>query len=180
MGFVDGSIPRPDQTSDTYMAWLRCDTMIKGWLTTAMEKDIRGSVKYSNTSIEIWSNIREQFGKESAPRAYMLKQSLTMTRQEGASVSTYYIKFRSLWDEIQTVFPPPRCTCGNCLCDVGKKDEGIWEKERMYEFLMGLDMEFTSIRTHLLSMKPNPTLGEAFCLASEDEQQRSIASSMRS
>ncbi|XP_076898288.1 uncharacterized protein LOC143551827 [Bidens hawaiensis] len=128
MGFVDGSIPRPDQMSYTYTAWLLCDTMIKGWLTTAMEKDIQGSVKYANTYIEIWSDLRKRFGKESAPHAYVLKQSLTITRQEGASVSTYYTKLLSLWDEIQTVLSPPRCICGKCSCDVGKKDEVIWRE----------------------------------------------------
>ncbi|XP_076952718.1 uncharacterized protein LOC143626540 [Bidens hawaiensis] len=176
MGFVDGSIPKPDQTKDTYMPWLRCDAMIKGWLTIAMEKEIRGSVKYANTSLEIWSDLRERFGKESAPRAYELKQALTMIRQEGSSVSTYYTKLRSLWDEIQTVLPPPSCNCGNCSCEVGKKMREFKEKEQLFEFLMGLDSEFTTIRTHLLSMKPGPTLGEAYRLASEDEQQRSIAS----
>jgi hypothetical protein len=49
MGFVDGTIPKPDQKHDTYMAWMRCDAMIKGWLTTSMEKTIRGSFKYANT-----------------------------------------------------------------------------------------------------------------------------------
>ncbi|XP_076948098.1 uncharacterized protein LOC143620269 [Bidens hawaiensis] len=180
MGFVDGSMSKPDQTKDKYMAWLRCDAMIKGWLTTTMKKDIRGSVKYANTSFEIWSDLRERFGKESEPQAYELKQSLTMTRQDGSSVSTYYTKLRSLWDEIQTVLPPPRCNCGNCTCDIGKKVTEFKDKERLYEFLMGLDIEFTTIRTHLLSMKPTPTLGEAYRLTSEDEQQRGIATAKRS
>ncbi|XP_076957347.1 uncharacterized protein LOC143632812 [Bidens hawaiensis] len=153
--------------------------MIKGWLTTVMEKDIRGSVKYANTALEIWSDLRERLGKESAPRAYELKQSLTMVRQDGSSVSTYYTKLRSLWDEIQTVLPPPRCNCGNCSCNVGKKMKEFRKKEQLYEFLMGLDTEFTTIRTHLLSMKPGPTLGEAYRLASVDEQQRNIASAKR-
>ena len=63
------------------MAWMRCDAMIKGWLTTAMEKDIRSSVKYATTSSEICNDLLEQFGKESAPRAYELKQILTGTQQ---------------------------------------------------------------------------------------------------
>ncbi|XP_076895646.1 uncharacterized protein LOC143548333 [Bidens hawaiensis] len=108
MGFVDGSIPKPDQSKDMYMPWLRCYAMIKGWLTTAMEKEIRGSVKYATSSLEIWSDLRERFGKESAPCAYELKQDLTLIRQDGSSISTYYTKLRSLWDEIQTVLLPPR------------------------------------------------------------------------
>ncbi|KAK1414483.1 hypothetical protein QVD17_30228 [Tagetes erecta] len=69
MGFVDGTIPKPEKEAGNYMQWMRCDAMIIGWLTTAMDKDIRGSVKYANASSEIWKDLKERFGKESAPRA---------------------------------------------------------------------------------------------------------------
>ena len=99
--FVDGSIKRPDKSSKDYMAWMRVDAMIKGWLTTAMEKEIRSSVKYASTTSEMWSDLRERFGKESAPRAYELKNKIAASHQDGATVSAYYTKLRSLWDEIQ-------------------------------------------------------------------------------
>nr|GEX68162.1 hypothetical protein [Tanacetum cinerariifolium] len=76
---------------------MRCDAMIKGWLTTAMEKGIRDNVKYANTSSEIWSDLKERFGKESAPRVYELKKKITATRQEGSSVSTYYTRLRTAY-----------------------------------------------------------------------------------
>ena len=49
-GFIDGSIKKPEMKSDKYLPWMRCDAMIKGWLTTAMEKEIRNSVKYAKTA----------------------------------------------------------------------------------------------------------------------------------
>ncbi|KAL6568701.1 hypothetical protein OROHE_004385 [Orobanche hederae] len=89
MGFVNGLIKAPeDEASNKYMLWMRCDAMIKGWLTTAMEKNIRSSVKYARTAAEIWTDLEERFGKESAPRAYELKRTLTSTQQEGNTVST--------------------------------------------------------------------------------------------
>nr|GEW79612.1 hypothetical protein [Tanacetum cinerariifolium] len=75
----------------------------------------------------------EKFGKESAPKAYELKQSLATTRQDG--------------------------------------------KERTYEFLMGLDDQFSVIKTQILAMKPTPDLSAVYYLVAEDEQQRTIASS---
>ena len=65
--------------SDKYLPWMRCDAMIKGWLTTAMEKEIRNSVKYAKTATEIWQDLKERFGKESAPKAYELKQAMNNT-----------------------------------------------------------------------------------------------------
>nr|GEX82373.1 putative Gag-pre-integrase domain, Gag-polypeptide of LTR copia-type [Tanacetum cinerariifolium] len=44
-GFIDGSIKKSETKSDKYLPWMRCDVMIKGWLTTAMEKEIRNTMK---------------------------------------------------------------------------------------------------------------------------------------
>ncbi|KAJ0436650.1 hypothetical protein HanHA300_Chr16g0593141 [Helianthus annuus] len=103
------------------MLWLRCDAMIKGWLTTSMDKEIRISVKYANSAEEIWKDLHERFGKDSAPRAYERKQLLTTTKQNGSSVSPYYTRLRTLWDEIGTVFSIPKCSCTGCTCGMSKK-----------------------------------------------------------
>ncbi|PWA98575.1 GAG-pre-integrase domain, Gag-polypeptide of LTR copia-type [Artemisia annua] len=173
--FVDGTIKKPEKTSKEYMPWMRVDAMIKGWLTTAMEKNIRNSVKYADTASKIWSDLSERFGKESAPRAYELKQKIASTRQSGASVSTYFTQLRSIWDEAQSIQPFPRCTCNKCECDIGKKINDHQEKEHLYEFLMGLDTEFSVIRTQILATKPLPSLGTAYHMVAEDERQRSIS-----
>lgn len=93
-GFIDRTIKKPEIDDANYMTWMRCDAMIKGWLTTTMEKEIRGSMKYANTTSEIWKDVQERFGKESAPHAYELKQAISNTRQNGMTVSTCYIKLR--------------------------------------------------------------------------------------
>ncbi|KAM0044971.1 putative RNA-directed DNA polymerase [Helianthus debilis subsp. tardiflorus] len=175
IGFVDGSIKKPEDTDKDYMPWMRCDAMVKGWLTAAMEKEIRASVKYANTAAEIWKDLNERFGKESAPRAYELKQTLNVTKQDGASVSAYYTKLRRIWDEINTVLPTPNCSCNGCKCEVGKRLTQLKEKERLYEFLLGLDSAFAVIRTQILAMKPTPSLSNAYHMVAEDEQQRNVA-----
>ncbi|XP_076960152.1 uncharacterized protein LOC143636450 [Bidens hawaiensis] len=109
VGFIDGSIKKPEPSANTYMAWMRCDAMIKGWLTTAMEKEIRTNVRYAATAQAIWADLKERFGKDNTPRAYELKQSLVTTKQESAFVSAYFTKLRSIWDEIEMVLPIPSC-----------------------------------------------------------------------
>ncbi|GKF38425.1 LTR copia-type gag-polypeptide [Tanacetum coccineum] len=61
--FVDGTIKKQEKTSKECMLWMRVDAMIKGWLTKAMEKNIRNSVKYADTTSKIWSDLSERFGK---------------------------------------------------------------------------------------------------------------------
>ncbi|KAI3733020.1 hypothetical protein L1987_64235 [Smallanthus sonchifolius] len=169
--FINGTIKIPEENATDYIPWMRCDAMIKGWLNTAMEMEIRNSIKYAKTAEEIWLDLKERFAKESAPRAYELKQTLTFIQQDGTFVSTYYTRLRVLWDELQSVLPMPRCSCNRCTCDIGKKLGAIKEKERLYEFLLGLDGEFATIRTQILAMNPTPSLGTAYHLVSEDEQQ---------
>ncbi|XP_023738657.1 uncharacterized protein LOC111886631 [Lactuca sativa] len=174
IGLVNGSMQKPESTSPMYMARMRADAMVKGWLTTAMEKDIRTSIRYANTVAEIWKDLEERSEKEGAPRAYELKQSLNVARQDGASISSYYTKLKAVWDEIQLVLPMPRCTCSGCSCALGKRFSELKEKEKIYEFLMGLDADFSIIRTQILAMKPTPSLTAIYHLVAEDEQQRAI------
>lgn len=49
------------------------------------------------------------------------------------------------------------------------------EKERLYKFPMGLDSEFSVMRTQILAMNPIPSLGNAYHLVAEDERQRTIS-----
>nr|GEV07975.1 hypothetical protein [Tanacetum cinerariifolium] len=127
--FVDGTIKKREKTSKDYMSWMRVDAMIKGWLKTAMEKNIRNNVKYAGD----------------------------------ASVPTYFTQLRSIWDEAQSIYLFRRCSCNKRECDVGKKINEHQEKERLYEFLMGLDAEFTDERQRAVSNENiNPHESTAF------------------
>lgn len=168
MDFVDGTIKKPEIGSKKYKPWMRCDAMIKGWLTTTMEKTICDNVKYVVTASEMWPDLQERFGKESAPRAYEFKQKIAATHQDGSSVSTYYIRLRALWDESQSIRSFSHCSCNGCSCELGKKIVKHVEKERLYEFLMGLDNDFNVIKNQILATKPIPTLGTAYHMVAED------------
>ncbi|XP_076920478.1 uncharacterized protein LOC143581613 [Bidens hawaiensis] len=53
VGFIDGTIKKPKSNNPTHMAWMRSGAMIKCWLHTAMEKEIRTSVKYAASAQDI-------------------------------------------------------------------------------------------------------------------------------
>ncbi|KAL0303365.1 UNVERIFIED_CONTAM: hypothetical protein Sradi_6204600 [Sesamum radiatum] len=50
------------------------------------------------------------------------------------------------------------------------------ERDQLYDFLMGLDDSFGTVKTQILSTKPTPSLGSAYHLVAEDEQQKQISS----
>lgn len=146
---------------------------------TTMEKDIWNSMKYANTSKEIWDDPEERFGKESAPHAYEIKQVLTVVRQDNVVVSAYFMKLRAISDKISSVSPIPRYTCGKCTCDLRKRLLESKEKEWTYEFLMGLDDVYGIIKTQILCSKPMLTPGTTYHLVVQDEQQRNITASRK-
>ncbi|GFP83765.1 hypothetical protein PHJA_000520000 [Phtheirospermum japonicum] len=49
------------------MNWMRCNVMVRGWLTSAMGKEIKSSIKYAPTAQAIWTDLKERFRKENAP-----------------------------------------------------------------------------------------------------------------
>ncbi|CAN1308197.1 hypothetical protein LINPERPRIM_LOCUS27299 [Linum perenne] len=178
-GFVDRSLPKPEESNGFYAHWMRCDALVRGWLKSAMTKEVRSSVRYATTAAQIWSDLKERFGKKSAPRAYEIRRSLSLLQQNNLGVSAYYTKLRSLWDELRAVAPPPRCTCNQCICDARKEFQNSSDMEQLYCFLMGLNDVFSTITSHVLSLDPPPTLVQAFHLVLADEQQRSISASRK-
>ncbi|XP_021971848.1 uncharacterized protein LOC110867007 [Helianthus annuus] len=177
MGIVDGTIPTPEEGTDNYESSRRCNAMIKGWLSTAMNKEIRCSIRYAKTAKQIWSDLAERFGTECAPRAYELRRVLAQTHQDNMTVSAYYTKLKGIWEEIHFVSPDPKCTCAAAKQLIENR-----EKEHLYEFLMGLDEVFNTMKTQILTTKvtkPTPSLGVAYHLVSEGEKRREIATTTR-
>ncbi|KAL0399837.1 UNVERIFIED_CONTAM: hypothetical protein Sradi_2327000 [Sesamum radiatum] len=141
-----------------------------------MDKEIRSSVRYAKTAREIWVDLEERFGKVNAPRAYELRSVIALLKQEKLSVSSYYTKLKSLWEEMQSISTWPKCTCNGCTCNVQKQLVEMRERDQLYDFLMGLDDSFGTVKTQILSTKPTPSLGSAYHLVAEDEQQKQISS----
>ncbi|KAL7602510.1 hypothetical protein Lser_V15G25635 [Lactuca serriola] len=108
---------------------------------------------------------------------------LTITMEKSIRSNVKYASTSAdMWVDLKEQFgkestplcPLPSCTYGKCTCDVVKKLTESKEKERLYEFIFGLDDVFSIVRTQILTSKTTPTLGEAYHLVVEDENQRAI------
>ncbi|CAL1389558.1 unnamed protein product [Linum trigynum] len=176
--FVDGTLP-PATTPEEKDALRRCNAMVKGWLKIAMSKEVRSSVRFANTAREIWVDLQARFGQGSASRLYELKRTIICLQQEKLYVSAFYTKLRGYWDEKNSLTPSLDCTCAGCHCDVRRRQREVREGEQLFDFLMGLDDAFSTVKSQILAMKPVPSLGEAYQLVINDEQQRQITHNRR-
>ena len=60
MGFVDGKLTKPATEAEQLNEWIRCDSRVKGWLKTSMEKEVRSSVRFARTAREILIDLGER------------------------------------------------------------------------------------------------------------------------
>ena len=70
--FVNGAISKPEVTSPLYNSWCRYNTMVLSWLVNSLSKDLQASVRYINTTQELWIDLRDHFSQGSSPRLYKL------------------------------------------------------------------------------------------------------------
>ncbi|CAA7043512.1 unnamed protein product [Microthlaspi erraticum] len=109
--------------------------------------------------------IKFRFSVGNEPRVYELKTSVATFKQEAHSVQDYFGKLKLLWDDLNDFEPIPECCCGQSNCASVKKQLALRNKERKYQFLMGLDsVRFGTTRSNILCMNPPPTLENAFSM----------------
>ncbi|KAA8531693.1 hypothetical protein F0562_006590 [Nyssa sinensis] len=89
--------------------------------------------------------------------------------QEQSSVSIYFTKLKTIWEELSNYWP--NCSCGKCSCDGVKNLNDHHQMEYIMSFLMRLDDSFSQVRGQLLLMDPMPPINRVFSLIVQEEQQ---------
>lgn len=80
------------------------------------------------------------------------------------------MKLRGVWDEVQSINPLTSCTCQGRSSNITKEIIKAREKEHLYDFLMGINESMKLRELRFLSIDSLPTLNNAYCLLSQDEQ----------
>ncbi|KAF8411394.1 hypothetical protein HHK36_003943 [Tetracentron sinense] len=152
IGFVDGSLTKPANSSDP--------------LT---------SIIYIDTAAEMWTDLHDRFSQHNGPRIFQLQKAISSLSQENDSVSTYFTSLKGLWDELGNHQPVPSCTCGAL-----KTLMAYHQQQYVYQFLMGLNESFSHIRGQILLIDPLPPMNKVFSLVLQEERQRTISVSSTS
>lgn len=139
-----------------------------------MTKDLISSVIYLNTAHAVWMDLKNFFSKGNGPRVLELRRMVSTLSQDNLSMSSYYTKFKIIWDELVDYKTIPSCSCGVCTCGSMASQAEYQEEECTMNFLMGLSDSFSSIRGHILLMQPLPSLNNVFSLVIQEEKQRRV------
>lgn len=74
LGYVDGTLKRPDATHEDYIKWIQNDNMVKCWLHASITPSITESLIYLDTAKR--DELKERYGQTNAPLLYQLKRAL--------------------------------------------------------------------------------------------------------
>ncbi|XP_050289694.1 retrovirus-related Pol polyprotein from transposon RE1 [Quercus robur] len=157
--FVDGTIKAPTSSSDPiFPTWKKCNIMVFSWLINSMSKDLISSVIYLNTAQEVWIDLKNRFSQSNGLRVFELRRMVSTLSLDNLSVSSYYTRFKVIWDELVNYKPIPSCSYGICTCGSMAARVKYQEEECTMNFLMGLNESFATVRGQILLMKPLPSL----------------------
>ncbi|XP_024178440.1 actin cytoskeleton-regulatory complex protein PAN1-like [Rosa chinensis] len=163
LGFVNGSIkaPTPEADPEGYATWSMCNDMVHSWIVNTVSSEIADSIIYYPTAHKVWEDLSERFSQGNAPRIFEIQRDITSLRQEQQSVSAYYMKLRSLWDE---------------LASYSEASQGAQaDQQKLMKFLMGLNETYSATRGQILLMNPLPSVRQAYVVVAQEEKQRFIA-----
>jgi hypothetical protein len=173
LGFIDGSLPKPSPDDESlHHSWTRCNNMIIAWILNYVSKEIASSIIYITTCEEMWQDLKDRFSQGNGPRIFQLQKILTTFSQENSSVSQYFTRIKSIWDELNNYDPIPSCTCGG-MRSIHEKNN----RDRVFQFLMGLDDSYSHIRGQILLNDPLPPINKVFSLIVQEERQKEISAS---
>ncbi|PKI31560.1 hypothetical protein CRG98_048044 [Punica granatum] len=82
-------------------------------------------------------------------------------------VRKYYSELKTLWDEFENLLHTPTCTFAAAITLSARR-----ERERAHQFLMGLNPEYATICSTILSLDPMPNVNKIFAMLTNEEAQR--------
>lgn len=149
IGFVDGTISRPDPSSPLYDAWKKCNEIVTCWLLNSVSKALQYYVFFAETAHQAWVDFRRIFSPSPELKIYDLRRRISMMSQGTDSLACFFGKLNLAWQELAEYDPLPECVCGCCRCDISKRVKEARDKEMTFAFLIGSNNE-TSITNALV------------------------------
>ncbi|XP_075095320.1 uncharacterized protein LOC142173597 [Nicotiana tabacum] len=141
LGFINGSLVVPTADSGLQKHWARCNDMVLSWLLKSLSKEIAESVLYSQSAKDLgdlWEDLEDRFGQTNRVKFSQLQKELSAVIQGNCSVSSYFTKMKSSWDELDALNTFSACVC-ECDCGAKAKNLKTHQDEKLLQFLMGLN-----------------------------------------
>ncbi|XP_057760339.1 uncharacterized protein LOC130980703 [Arachis stenosperma] len=169
--FIDGSLDKPEKHDPLFEAWDRCNTYVVGWINRSLEPDIAKSVSWNTIALDLWEDLKHRYYQGDRFRIAELQEELYATKQGEMSVTVYFTKLKTIWEDLDSFRAIPSCKCGrNCSCRLGVIRDFRTE-DQVTRFLRGLNEQYAGVRLQVMLMDPLPNINTVFSLLTQQERQ---------
>ncbi|XP_019179837.1 PREDICTED: uncharacterized protein LOC109175034 [Ipomoea nil] len=145
--------------------------MVSTWIMRSISPEIAQTVFWVGTAEKIWTTLKSRFSEADIFRISDLHAEIHQIRQGDLTVSAYFAKLKSLWDELQVIRPLPTCKCERmCNCVLLDTLQQHLESDNLSVFLRGLNETYASVQSQIMMTKPLPTVDEAFMMIQQQER----------
>ncbi|XP_060964620.1 uncharacterized protein LOC115718736 [Cannabis sativa] len=167
--FLEGILPQPPPNDSLFGSCIRCNQMVMSWILHSISPEIKSSIMYLDTAAEMWTVLHNRFNQGNGPRIFELNETLTYLHQGEDSLSSYFTKLTTIWDEIHQLRPKLPCTCA-----AATQSQDHTNHDQVLQFLKGLNETYHAVRDQLLLLDPCPPLNKVFSMTVNQERQRTI------
>ncbi|KAM1703262.1 hypothetical protein ACFXTN_026308 [Malus domestica] len=167
-GYLTGKISVVEEDSPGYTKWVTEDAIVLGWLLKTKEPYLLSLFIDLPTAKDIWESATQMFydGSDES-QYYELRCKATWTRQDGRPVNLYFTELKGVWQDLDK----RRSIKMVCAADLRTRKEEF-SKDRVYDFLAGLDNGFDQVRSEILRIKPIPGIEKCFSLVQREAQRK--------
>ncbi|GFY85446.1 hypothetical protein Acr_04g0001840 [Actinidia rufa] len=169
-GFIDNSLPCPTD-EDIKPLWKRVSTMVLSWMLNSIDNSITPSLTSCRTPYELWSELESRFTQGNHTTIFKIQREISNLEQGIFNITNYYNNFKTLWDQLDSIDPPPECTCNTAAAWQRKVSNAC-----VYQLLMGINEPYHVLRTQILAMDPLPDLGKVYGLLIAEEHTKTSQS----
>ena len=166
--YVTDLKPMPAVTDPAYSQWDVENFTVMSWLIGSMESTIGQGYYMFDTAEAIWKAVAHTYSKTgNDEHVYAIRMKLRATIQGDLSVGEYYATLCRLWQELDHFqeYQP------DCAKDKTAYMKSI-DKERVMDFLGGLNDTLDVVRSQVLSRDPFPSVREAYHAVDREETRR--------
>ncbi|XP_078434137.1 uncharacterized protein LOC144705379 [Wolffia australiana] len=131
----------PPKTNSKYYDWLDVEGVVHRWLLDSISPSIKGEFLSLESARAVWEAALDSHSKKhNIATLYELVHRAVNLRQGDRTVMEYSTELISLWNEIDHYMPP----------DPHSVDRKYTLQLRVFQFLMGLNPEYESVRAQLI------------------------------
>ncbi|KAF7814616.1 uncharacterized protein G2W53_028585 [Senna tora] len=152
--------------------WSDADSLVVGWITNAMTKELAEAYIFTPTAKELWKDLKEKYEDADRPQIFNLRKKMNVIEQGNDSLATYSNNLKKILDQIACLRPPPKYSCYKC--GAFKEIEEERSDDTVMTFLMGLNESYENVVSNLLMMEPFPAYNRAYSIVSRIEKQKKI------